>query len=86
MAKTWPAGVLGAIEQRRLGRRDGEVAAIAGALEGVGGLADEGPGDDAADHQRRGQLERRLADLVEPLEAEMRLRCAAIWNTESIEV
>ena len=44
------------VEQGRLGRRDGVVAAVGGALEGGGGLADEGPGDDPADVQRIDQL------------------------------
>ena len=37
------------VEQRRLGRRDREVAAVAGAVEARRGLADERPGDDTAD-------------------------------------
>ena len=61
------------VEQRRLGRRDGEVAAVGGAGEGRGGLADERAGDDAADPQRMHDLGGDAADLVEALEAEMRL-------------
>ena len=48
----------GALEQCRLGRRNGEVAAIAGALEGLGRLADKRPGDHPPDLERQGQPKR----------------------------
>ena len=59
------------IQKGRFWRRDCEVAAIAGALEGIAGFAGEGARDDAADHHGRGELEGDLADLVEALEAKM---------------
>jgi hypothetical protein len=62
-----------AVEQRRLRRRHGIVAAVGGALEVGRRLADEGPGDDAADVQRVDQPANDLAERIEPLEAEMGL-------------
>ena len=62
-----------AVEDGRLGRRDGEVLAVGGAREGLRRLADEGAGDDAADAQRVHDLGGDAADLVEAVEAEMRL-------------
>ena len=61
----------GEVEQRLARRRDGEVLAVAGALELAGLLADERPGDDAADAQRVAELSADPADLVEPLQPEM---------------
>ena len=61
------------VEERRFGRRDGEVLAVRGTDEGAGGLADEGAGDDPADAERVDDLGADAADLVEPIEAEVRL-------------
>ena len=65
------AGGLIAVEQGRLGRGNGEVAAIAGALEGGGGLADEWPRDHASDPERIDQPAHHLAEFIKPLQAEM---------------
>src|SRR5690606_25392700 len=68
-----PSRLFHAIEQRRLRRGNGEVAAVAGALESVPGFAGKGTRDDAADLHGLGEFEGDLADAVEPLEAEMGL-------------
>ncbi len=60
------------VEQRRLRRRHGIVAAVVGALEGSDGFADKRPSDHPPDVQRIDQPAHRLAELVEPLQAEMR--------------
>src|SRR5690606_8988553 len=65
------AGRCSAVEQGRLGRRHGEIPAIAGAFEIFRILTDEGSGDDAADAQRRRHRKGDLADAIEPVEAEM---------------
>src|SRR5690606_1355303 len=56
-----------AVEQGRLGRGNGVVAPIAGALEGLRAVPEKGPGNDAADLQRFGQREGDAANLVEPV-------------------
>ena len=58
------------VEQRRLRRRHGVVAAVGGAAEIAARLADEGPRDHPADVERIDEPAGDLADLVEPLEAE----------------
>ena len=59
------------IEQRRLGRRHGEIAPVGRSLESRGGLAEERPGDHPPDIQRVDQLAHDPAQLIEPIEAEM---------------
>ena len=59
------------VEQGRLRRWYGVVAAVGGTLEGGGGLSDEGPGDDPADVQRVCEYSDDLAEFVEALQPEM---------------
>ncbi len=70
-----PPGIVGAVQQRRLGRQYGVILAVAGALEIGGRFADEGPGDHAADHGIAHRAVENgagdLAHLVEPLQPEM---------------
>ncbi len=61
------------VEDRRLRRRHGVVVPVGGALEGLRRLADERPRDHPADVERVAESPRDLADLVEPVEAEVRL-------------
>ena len=73
MAKTWRPAALARSSSVGSGGGMAKSRRLPVRLKVVARLADEGAGDDAADLQRRGQLEGDLADLVEPLEAEMRL-------------
>ena len=68
-----PAGGGQRVEQSRRRWRDRVVLAMAGADEGLRRLAEEGPGDHAADVERVGQLACHAADLVETVETEMLL-------------
>jgi hypothetical protein len=58
------------VEQRRFRRRNREVAAIAGAMEGLAALAEEGPGNDAADIERIEDDPHFLAEIEQPAQAE----------------
>ncbi len=67
------AGLGATVEDVAVGRRDGEVLPVGRALERAAALADEGAGDDAADHQRIDDTAADAAEVVEPLQSEMRL-------------
>lgn len=68
------------IEQRRLRRQHGEIAAVSGPLEGRCGLADERAGNDAADIVR---IEQERTILQRPISRSSPkcCSCAAIWKT-----
>lgn len=65
------AGLDKTVEQRGLRWQYGIVAAIAGALEGLDGFADERTGDDAADVERIEQFPDDLAEFEQAFETEM---------------
>ena len=68
------------VEQGRLGRRHGKILAVRRAAEGLAGLADERPGDHAADMQRVAQVPHHLAEIIEALEPEMLLMRGDLQN------
>ena len=60
----------GALQEIAGRRRNREILAVGGADEILGALADERPGDDAADVERIAEPARDAAEIVEPLEPE----------------
>ena len=72
-----------AIEKRGRRRQHRIILAVGGAGEIVGGGADEGARDDAADIQFIGQLAGNLADVIETLEAEAFLMRGDLDDTVS---